>query len=147
MQQNHLNTEFVYTHTELASSSVSWSRILPPQPYKSTPPLGGVFVYLLFEEGLDGRGSEWSPRGAPEPSIHGLRPSSLKKPHRGLFRASIPTKPQRESSPSVAALPGGEVGFGCSVISGCGFASYLYNIMCQKALLIIMLLYKNAKND
>lgn len=58
---------------------------------------------------------------------------------------SIPTKPQRESSPSVAALPGGEVGFGCSVISGCGFASYLYNIMCQKALLIIMLLYKNTK--
>lgn len=64
----------------------------PPQPYKSTPPLGGVFVYLLFEEGLDGRGSEWSPRGAPEPSIHGLRPSSLKKPHRGLFRALDPNQ-------------------------------------------------------
>ena len=61
-------------------------------PYKSTPPLGGVFVYLLFEEGLDGRGSEWSPRGAPEPSIHGLCPSSLKKPHRGLFRALDPNQ-------------------------------------------------------
>ena len=36
--------------------------------------------------------SDWSPRGAPEPSIHGLRPSSLKKPHRGLFRALDPNQ-------------------------------------------------------
>lgn len=44
MQQNHLNTELVYTHTELASSSVLWSRILPPQPQKS--PNSGAFPFL-----------------------------------------------------------------------------------------------------
>jgi len=44
MQQNHLNTEFVYTHTELASSSVSWSRILPPQPLKK-PQFWGFFLF------------------------------------------------------------------------------------------------------
>ena len=36
----------------------------PPQPYKSTPLPGGVFLYLSFGEGLEGCGSESGPCGA-----------------------------------------------------------------------------------